>query len=311
MNTLMLFGPQRLRPVLRPELDRLEIGEQVAAITAGWQEREGENGEMAEHIGRRVVDLALHARLEQVFAEDPELFEAHRARQDRLRQLQELYRYRLDFVLEPARHLMRRGGDPEVLDPEREAAIEAVRHLDRQHLERVATTHRRFEERWRPTERQAIIRQRLEIENLLHECSAVLIAGGHVAVLLNRMRLFGLLDLIRDLPIFAWSAGAMALGSRIVLFHDSPPQGAGNPEVLDEGLGLYRHTLPFPDARHRLRSDDPVRLSLLARRFTPDTCIPLDERQSVYCTASGPKPANGSLRLTDDGRTVPLEDGAP
>ena len=80
-----------------------------------------------EHLDAEVVDLRLHARCEQAFAGDPELFRAHRARQDRLRQLQRLYRYRLDFAIQPARVLLERRGDREILDPEREAAIEAVR----------------------------------------------------------------------------------------------------------------------------------------------------------------------------------------
>ena len=32
-------------------------------------------------------------------------------------------------------------------------------------------------------------------------------------------------------PVIAWSAGAMALTDRIVLFHDRSPQGPGHPEV--------------------------------------------------------------------------------
>ncbi|MEM1204368.1 MAG: Type 1 glutamine amidotransferase-like domain-containing protein [Acidobacteriota bacterium] len=306
----MLFGPQRLDPVLRPELDRLDVGDHVASITAGWQEREGESSEMSEHLDRRVTDLALHGRLEKVFAEDRELFSAHRARQDRLRELQALYRYRLDFVLEPARELMRREGDPELLIPERESAIDAVRRLDRQHLDRVTETHRRFEDRWSPADRPAIQRQLGEIEEILGTCDAVMIAGGHVAVLLNRMRLFGLGKVLRRHRLFAWSAGAMALGTRIALFHDSPPQGEGNAEILDEGLGLFADVLPLPDARRRLRLDDPVRLSLLARRFAPDVCVPLDAGQSVLCTPDGPRPGQDALRITAGGRVEPIgEDG--
>jgi hypothetical protein len=46
-----------------------------------------------------------------------------------------------------------------------------------------------------------------------------------VAVLVNRLRLFGLGDLVADKTVFAWSAGAMAVSERVVLFHDDPPQG--------------------------------------------------------------------------------------
>lgn len=108
-----------------------------------------------------------------------------------------------------------------------------------------------------------------------------MIAGGHVAVLLNRLRLFGVIELAEDKPIVAWSAGAMALGARVVLFHDSPPWGAGNAEVLEVGLGCYRGLLPLPDARHWLRLEDPARVALFARRFAPDLCAALDDGAAV------------------------------
>jgi len=76
--------------------------------------------------------------------------------------------------------------------------------------------------------------------------------------------------------VVAWSAGAMALSERVVLFHDSPPQGAGDPEVLDAGLALCRQLVALPHARERLRLEDPVRVALFARRFAPATCVVLD-----------------------------------
>lgn len=313
MASLILFGPQRLNPILKPELDGLGLDGSVAAVTAGWQEREREDEELQRHIERPLLNLRLHSRAEQVFSDDQELFKAHRARQDRLQALQRLYRYRLDFVLEPARELMRRGGDPELLDRERDSAIEAIRLLDREHLMRAAEIHQEFEREWHPTRRDSVAVHRDEIYELLQQSSAVLIAGGHVAVLLNRMRLFGLADLVREMPILAWSAGAMALAERVVLFHDSPPQGAGNPEVLDAGLGLYRGLIPLPHARHRLRLEDPVRVSLLARRFAPDTCVPLDEkmcvRRSTLGLSVGWETGHGALELSASGRVIPLGDG--
>jgi len=68
----------------------------------------------------------------------------------------------------------------------------------------------------------------------------------------------------------------MALTERVVLFHDSPPQGAGDAELLDFGLGIAPGVVVLPHARKRLRLDDPVRVSLLARRFRPAACVPLD-----------------------------------
>lgn len=310
MQPLTLFGPQRLEPCLREEFDFRGIAGSVAAVTAGWQEREAENDELQEHLGRPVVDLRLHARADQVFAEDPEFFEAHRGRQNHLQALQKLYRFRLEYALEPARQLLHREGDEALLEPASREAIESVRLLDQQHFERIAAVHREFEQRWAPRWRTSIARHRTEIAAILGRSGAVGIAGGHVAVLLNRMRLFDLGELFRELPIFAWSAGAMCLGRRIVLFHDYPPQGPGNAEVFDVGLGLYPGLLALPHASHRLRLSDPARIRLLARRFSPDLCVALDSQVSIRLENGVWSRGRNTRHLTVDGQVLDLEQAA-
>lgn len=307
MNRRTLLGPQRLAPDLVTTFDRFGIDGPVAAITAGWQEREGEDAELEEHLKRPVVDLGLHRRLEEVFAEDQELFQLHRARQDRLRTLQRLYRYRLDFTIKPARGLLRRQSDEDFLEIERWAAIAALRRLDAEHLERIAQVHKDFDNDHQPSERPSMRRHREEIAEILERSSAVAVAGGHVAVLLNRLRLFGLPDMLGHRPLFAWSAGAMALSERVVLFHDSPPQGAGNAEVLDVGIGLMRGVVPLPHATKRLRLEDPVRVSLFVRRFAPDLCLPLDPGVTVTLEDERWTSINDGRQLTAEGSIAPLE----
>ncbi len=304
-HTLTLLGPQRRKPTLADAVARLGIDGRIAAVTAGWQEREAEIDEMQEHLSLPVVDLRLHQRCELAFAEDPELFRAHRARQDRLRAMHQLYRYRLDFALEPARDLLRRAGDPALLEPERESALAAVRALDRQYLRRIAEVHDAFERDHPPGSHPPLERQRDEVAAVLADSAALAVAGGHVAVLLNRLRLFRFVELAREQPVIAWSAGAMALAKRVVLFHDSPPQGAGNAEVLDLGLGLYSGLLPLPHARRRLRLEDPFRVELFARRFAPDVCLLLDEGDAITIDGGRPRPAK-SRRLTVRGRVEEL-----
>lgn len=307
MDQRTLLGPQRLAPDLVAAFDRFGIEGQVAAITAGWQEREGEDEELQEHLKRPVVDLALHRRMEEVFSEDPELFRRHRARQDRLRALQRLYRYRLDFALEPARGLLGRQDEAEFLGEEQEAAITALRRLDAEHLKSIAQVHREFEAHHDPTERRSLRRHRVEIRQILERSAAVAVAGGHVAVLLNRLRLFGMPELLAHRPLFAWSAGAMALSERIVLFHDSPPQGAGNAEILDVGIGLVRGVVPLPHASKRLRLDDRVRVSLFVRRFAPALCLPLDPGVTVALDGDRWVSLAKGRRLETDGGSEALE----
>jgi hypothetical protein len=302
-RTVTLLGPQRLTPTLANAVRAVGVDGDVAVVTAGWQEREEEVDELRDHLGGRVVNLRLYHRAEEVFRRDRALARAHRLRQERLQRMQELYRVRLAHAMDAAREMLTRRGDPEVVNPEREAAVAAIRELDRTHLERVRAVHAELEANLRPLERPAVARQREELAGLLANCAAFAVAGGHVALLLNRQRLFGLGEMVGDRPVFAWSGGAMVLGERLVLFHDDPPQGPGNAEVLEAGLGLFTGMLPLPHARRRLKLDDALRVGLFARRFGDLACIAIDDgailrREGGRWTPVG---GDGSRRLLPDG----------
>jgi hypothetical protein len=310
VEAVVLLGPQRFQPALASVLESLGVAGPVAVVTAGWQEREGEVEELQAHLGRPTINVALYQRYEDVVARDRELGRALRRRQDRLHEIQELYRLRLAHGLEAARELMRRRGSADLLLAEQHSAIAALRALDAGHLRRILGVHAEFEETWRPAERDAVARHLREITALLAGAAVLAVAGGHVAVLLNRMRLFNPLPRIAGRPIVAWSAGAMALGERVVLFHDNPPQGSGNAEVLDAGLGLVRGVLPLPDASRRLRLGDPGRVSLLARRFAPAACWALDPGTRLECRDGIWSAGPGTMRLDPQGQLVPAREGS-
>jgi hypothetical protein len=254
------------------------IGEgPIAAVTAGWQEREGEDAELNKHLDGRAVDLRLYLRAERVFRSDPEFARAHREVQRRLRDLTRIYDMRLSFLRESALWLQRETGDETLLRPEREHAVGQARDLDAWQLKRIVEIRSEFEDRFRPAERDSVRSEREEIAPILREAAALVITGGHVAVLLNRLRLFGIMELSEGKPIVAWSAGAMSLTERVVVFHDHPPQGAGNAGVLESGLGICPRVVALPDGRKRLALDDRMRVEVFARRFHPASCIVLAE----------------------------------
>src|SRR5690606_36625068 len=124
---------------------------------------------------------------------------------------------------------------------------------------------------------------------------------GHVASLLNRLRLFGIGELARDKFVFAWCAGAMAISERVVLFHHSPPQGQGAAEVHDEGLGLAGNVVVLPQPEFRLRLDDYERIQVMVRRFVPAVCLAMPARSRVTWLKRGPKNVHGVIALRDDG----------
>ncbi|MCC7012562.1 MAG: Type 1 glutamine amidotransferase-like domain-containing protein [Planctomycetes bacterium] len=309
-SNVVLLGPQRLQPTLKDAVDSLGVRGRIASVTAGWEEREREDQELAAHLHNRTYNLGLFERTEDVYRCDPELATAMRARHDRLRKLQELYRVRLSHLMEAARELLRRESLPGyagLIEPEVRGAIDAVRRLDDEHVQRVREVHVEFAQRWKPQEREHVARHRREIKDVLDSSSALCIAGGHVAILLNRLRLFGVLDLLREQPILAWSAGAMVVTERVVVFHDRPPQGAGDAEVLEVGLSAVQGVVALPHADKRLHLDDRTRVALFARRFEPAVCAALwpctrmDWRDGRWSGQSGTRKLTTSGELLEVG----------
>ena len=137
---------------------------------------------------------------------------------------------------------------------------------------------------------------------MLAQAQAVVIAGGHVGELLRVLHLFRVEPHLPQVVI-AWSAGAMALSERVILFHDYVPHGVAQTEVFGEGLGVVRGLLPLPHMRRRLRVDDRVRMSVLARRFAPDRCVVLDDGVRLPLTAEGQPPSDARV-LDDDGQVI-------
>jgi len=321
-RSITVLGPQRLTPTLVHAVRSAGVRGDFAVVTAGWQEREEEVDELRQHLQSEgigeVVNLRLYHRAEEVFRDDPELQRLFRTRQERLRRMQEIYRLRLGFAMDAARELLLRRGEPDLLVPEREAAIAAIRELDRVHLERVKAIYQEFEAAAKPFERDAVVRHRNEIRGAIDGCAAFAVAGGHVALLLNRLRLFGVAEMVGERDVFAWSGGAMVCAERLVLFHDDPPQGAGNAEVLEAGLGLYSGLLPLPHARRRLRLEEPLKVALFARRFADLQCVAMDDGAILrWQPAAEGRPGrwepiggDGSRRLLPEGNTEALQAAA-
>lgn len=304
MQDFVALGPQFRAPTLRDELSRAGFTGPVAAITAGWQEREGELDALEQHLGAPVRDLRLYTRTEAVFAQDAELHAAYRARQGELRRLQDLYRVRLAHAKAAARELQQSQDGSPLARQALRSAITGLRRLDAGHIRDLRALHARFERHWSADQHPLLASQRVEIERLIEAAGVVCIAGGHVAVLLNRMRLFGLGRALRTRPVVAWSAGAMAMAESVLLFHDHPPQGAGDAELFETGLGLVAGTVFLPHATSRLALDDPPRVALLARRLAPAAACTLDDGDSLRWQRGRLVAAHGSRRLLRSGRTT-------
>jgi hypothetical protein len=286
---VVLLGPQR-RPTLDSVVRSLGLPGPFATVTAGWREREPDVGELVSLLsaGRpqaAAVNLGLYRRGLDVVERDPEWAAAERETRRTLAGLQEVYLLRLDYALRAVYAVQRFSGrgradagfaaDAGIGQEAFEEAVAGVRALDEAHRRRVNGVRGEFYARFPPHERPVIVGHRDEVAAVLRDSSALVVAGGHVGVLADVLHLFNVAAFVGS-TVIAWSAGAMALADQIVLFNDRAPQGPGQPEVYGSGLSLLRDVVLLPHARARLLLDDAPRMAVLARRFAPARCVPLE-----------------------------------
>jgi len=313
---VILLGPQR-----RPTLDAVVrslfpsgLAGPFATVTAGWQEREPDDGELSALLGGRVVRLELYRRWLDVQERDPEYATAERAQQEMLAELADLYLLRLDYALQAVYALQRRAGTDRlggtmterIAEPVAEA-VTAVRELDAAHHRHQGLVRGEFSARLQPHDRPVIASHRASVASLLGEAGALVIAGGHVGVLAEVLHLFNVAAALRS-PVIAWSAGAMALADRIVLFGDRSPHGPGHPEVHGRGLGVVNDVVPLPHARARLLLDDTPRMAVFAQRFAPARCVLLEAGTRVELSGGDLPP--GTRVLTEDGHVTAVSAAA-
>ena len=196
-----------------------------------------------------------------------------------------MYLLRLDHALQAVYAVQRRSGSQRLRASVLAEAIDAVRELDAAHLRRVSAVRGEFYQRLQPHDRPVIAGHRAEVAGLLADAAAVVVAGGHVGVLADALHLFNIAASLRS-PVIAWSAGAMALTDRIVLFNDRAPQGPGHPEVYGSGLSVLRNVVAAA-ARQR---------EAAARRRAPDGRLRPQVRPGPLCPAGEGHPGRHRWR---------------
>ena len=299
-----LLGPQRY-PTVGAVVAAEHAGGQIATLTAGWQERETADTELSGLLGGRDVNLLLYRRWLDVQERDAQFGAGRRQVQGVLDELQDIYLLRLDHALQAVYAVQRRSGSDRLRGEAITAAISAVRDLDAEHLRRAGAVREEFYQAWEPHSRPVIAGHRAEIDAILARAGTLVITGGHVGVLADTLHLFNVAASLRS-PVVAWSAGAMALTSRIVLFNDRAPQGPGHPEVLGAGLSLLPGTVLLPHAGARLLLNNGPRMAVLARRFEPATCVLLEAGTRVDTSTDGTLGRPVRV-LAPDGRVNTLE----
>lgn len=313
MHTILL-GPQRFMTTAGTALRSLGVEGRVATVNAGWEEREDSVEELDAVLEGRATHLRLYHRTFDVIEKDEVFAAAALSFRDHHDSLLSLYRLRLQHAMDGLYAVVRRTREGEQRAKGAHAAygavddaVEAVRHVDAWYAAQLKNLYAELDAA-APLDSSGVIAwHRGEIEAVLADSAALVLTGGHVGTLLRALRLFAI-RVPDTLPVIAWSAGAMALTERVVLFHEFGPEGATEAEVFDRGLGRVKGVVALPHARRRLRLDDKDRCAVMARRFTDAHCVLLDDGTALELTPDGGLP-KGARILGTDGAVHEL--GAP
>ncbi|MDN5795035.1 MAG: peptidase E [Intrasporangium sp.] len=274
--TTILLGPQRFTVTVTSAVRSLDVDGPVAMINAGWEEREDDDAELVKKLDGRGRNLRLYNRLVDVMTKDAVFAKGALTFRDRQEELRKFYGVRLQAAVDAAHAVLHRSSPHGLKTAAFTGAVQGVREVDRWYADQLKELYREMDQQVSVRDSSVIGWHRGEVEAILRDSVAAVIAGGHVGFLLQSLRMFSL-ELPEELPVVAWSAGAMALTERVVLFHDFTPQQVTAAECHDHGLARLPGIIALPYARRRLRLDDPERLAVLARRFPSKQLVLLDD----------------------------------
>jgi len=295
----VLLGPQRFRTTVGSTVRTVAPEGAIVTVTAGWRDRESDTDELDAILEGRSRHLHLYGRLSEVLEADQRFAEAALTHRYAVDELAGIYSLRLQRALDSVYAVQRRVVRTDLAAAALADGVRVVQSIDRWYLETLDQTHGELSATADGRPSESIQRHRSEVAEAIEQAGAIVIAGGHVGVLLRCMTLFQV-NPPPELPVVAWSAGAMSLTDRVVLYNDRGPSGVTGPEVWDRGLGRAPRIVAMPHARRRLRMDDPMVLQILARRFDDARCLLLDDGARVDLGPNGELPA-GARVIGDDG----------
>lgn len=230
-------------------------------------------------MGEPVRNLRLYGAFRDIERAAPDLVASHARKQAALKAVKVVYREAIVAALAGVQKVWASRRDRGC--PWFQQAIRHLQQVDTLFLAEADRLHEQFAETERPLSHPAVQEVRASILDTLAGCRALLIAGGHVGVLRNRMSFFGLDQALREKPIIAWSGGAMVLAERILLYHDHTAHGVGLAEYLDRGFGLVPGVVFLPHAEQRLDLARAESVGILAARLSPLRGIALENGGGV------------------------------
>jgi hypothetical protein len=297
MTSTHLLGPQRFLTTAGAVVRGLGVEGPVATITAGWEERESDDAELDSVMDGRSQNLRLFGRMMDVLERDADVAAAALALRDAVDDLALLYSLRLQHALDAVYAVRRRKGRADVLAAAETDAMEGVRRLDRWYLDEIRTLYGEAYASGAAESSPLWAEHRAEVTEQLASASVLAVAGGHVGMLLRTMQFFSVRP-PAELPVVAWSAGAMAMTRTVVLFNDFAQTG-GMAQVWDRGLARVEHVIALPHARRRIHLDDRLRMEVFVRRFEGYACLLLDDGARVQIGPDGALPPGARVLRAD------------
>ena len=296
-STTHLLGPQRFLTTAGAVARSLDADGPVATITAGWEERESDDGELDTVMDGRTQNLRLFGRMMDVLERDPVVAAAALALRDAVDDLAGAYSVRLHHALDAVYAVRRRKGRADVIAAAYSDGVDAVRRLDRWYLDEVRALYTEAYATGAAGGSELWAEHRAQVADVLAGSSVLAVAGGHVGMLLRTMQFFSVRP-PAELPVVAWSAGAMAMTRTVVLFNDFV-QANGAAEVWDRGLARVENVVALPHARRRIHLDDRVRMQVFVKRFEGYACLLLDDGAKVAVGPDGSLPAGARVIRAD------------
>lgn len=306
-GTIHILGPQRDQPTLPSLIHTQYAAAKIAIISAGWRHEESQLRSLARDLQRPLQLLPLYQWFDELGQKEKDLSKEHSLRQKKIKSYKDSYRLRLKYgmgFLEDIKKKYRIS--PDLFQEDVEQARLDLQTIDNNALDRLHKIRESFPNLSAPWLHPSALPFHNDIKETLDKCDVLLITGGHVAILRNRMFFFGCTELLQNFldqgkTIIAWSAGAMTLCDQIVLYYDDPPDGEGIAEVLDSGFGLVPNTLFFPHAQQRLRIADTDRVIQLTQRFSKFDCVALETGTHLVFNKDGRSDISNVHQLMKDG----------
>jgi hypothetical protein len=308
MQTVLL-GPQRFRLTAGTVASRIAPDGTVVTVTAGWRDREKDDAELDEVLGGRSHNLHLFTRLGRLIRHDRRFATAASAYNRAVDEASELYLLRLQHALASVYTTMRRTARQDLVDSSLRAGLQSVRDIDDWYLWVLAELEGELRTDGGVDASDVIAHHRGEVREALAGAALLAVAGGHVSMLRRCLRLFEV-EPAPELPVVGWSAGAMVLTDRIVLYNDKGPEGVRPSEVWDRGLGRVPGIVAMPHARRRLALDDTDRNVILAHRYAPARVVLLDDGSRLTIGPDGTLPDEARVITADGSITTLAEEAA-